>query len=217
MRYLFYKYLNRIKNRHIVPVTVKLFPTWKCQLDCSYCSRHFAGENYAHDNEVQITPQKWVNKIVNFPIPIDTVVITGGGEPALYYGISEMIYDLIKRKYCVKLFTNLLKRIDLPKSGRLIISTTLHESANQTLQWSNIRYYQRQGIKVEIYKFDKSLESDFIWKPGRIGRKALIRHNTKGFDYCLHYPVFNFSPDGQLFIDQESMFLHYKNHGYEPS
>ena len=213
-KFQYYKNLNRIKNRHINAVTVKIVLTWKCQLDCKYCSRHFIGKTYEHKYERQMPAEEWTEKIVKFPIPIDVIYITGGGEPFLYPGIEQLVKELIKLKYCVKIFTNLMKIVDLPISGRLLLSTTIHEPVNKKILFRNIEHYKKQKINVEIYKFDKSLDSDFIQYPGKnIGRKALILHNTEGMDRCLHYPVFNYVPDGTLFVDQESAWVYYKEFG----
>lgn len=210
MKYVIQKYKNRIKNKHINPVMVKIFPTWKCNLDCGYCSRHFVGENYHHENEKQLTPHEWLEVIKKFPIPVDVVYITGGGEPALYNGISELVSLLCDNGYCVKLFTNSMLYMDFPKNAPLIISTTKHQKCNDKSFYRNVEKYRKDGFKVEQYQFDESLESDFIVKGNS---KAIILHDTEGMYKCINNPVFNFAPDGTLFTKQGEMFIHYRENG----
>jgi hypothetical protein len=220
MKFEFYRDLSRLKNRHTRSINVKLFPTWRCNFDCHYCSRHFIEENYEHRKEIQITPSEWIDKIVKFPIPVDIVTITGGGEPFLYKGISELIYGLIKRKFCVRLFSNLSIRRDLPSSKRLKITTTLHDPKFADKVWQNVEYYRSKKIDVELNKLDTSLPSELnLRKKGtkikglKIDRMGLITKGSKGWDQCLHGPVFCYSPDGKLFTEQYDLFEHYKKKG----
>lgn len=210
-----YRNLNRIKNRHIKSVTLKIFPTWICNLDCSYCSRHFIESNYHHKKEIQITPGEWIDKIVKFPIPIDIVSITGGGEPFLYKGITELINRLIELKYCIRLYSNLYIRRELPSSGRLFITTTLHRPEISDRIWENVKYYRSKGIAVEVTEFDTSLRSELNVKVKgkKTNKMGLILKGSKGWYQCLYNPYFCCAPDGTLFTKQHSLFTHYREKG----
>lgn len=205
-KFYLFKLYNRIRNKHIVATYVKIVPTWKCQLNCDYCSRHFIGENYHHKNEEQILPDQWISILKQLPIDIDVIYITGGGEPFLYPRIAELVEKLIENKYCVKIFSNLQKKIELPVSGRLLISTTVHKSGNKKILKRNIEYYRKKGIALQVYSFGYDYGIKSLNKP-------LIEHDTDGMDDCLHHAVFNYSPDGKMFINQEDTYFHYKNNG----
>lgn len=69
---------------------VCIFPTWKCQLSCEYCSIR----NSKIDRMVeQVHWSEWAVKLPKV-LPHGSIIDIAGGEPLLYPGIVDLLYEL---------------------------------------------------------------------------------------------------------------------------
>lgn len=92
-------FTHHIQNR-IGPITMTIFPTTRCNLDCEFCSNH---EDRKHPNDLPI--QTILETLELFP-SIKTVEISGGGDPLCYPDINLLIFLLHKLGYKIGLITN---------------------------------------------------------------------------------------------------------------
>jgi len=121
-RYGFLKRLHR-------GVRVKIFPTFKCSLNCYYCGNKGEGDNRPSDDNLRrtLSLDEWKWQLSHFPVKIREVVISGG-EPTIWPEFIELASWILDQGWFLTVFTNLTnkKLADLPESNRLRIYATFH-------------------------------------------------------------------------------------------
>ena len=195
MRYGITKFFKR-------GVSIGVFPTYVCNLDCVYCANKYGRKGNKFDSG-QITPEDWYRLISHFPVKIRELYITGG-EPFLYPYIQDLILILLPLGIHITLNTNLLIKIPLDKvkSDRFRIEATLHDHRNKArskIFWENYDYY-KQWVRVDVDIFSE---------------KRIRRNPLTGISYkllmdpknptCLDMKRFKFTPDGRLWTSDREV------------
>lgn len=92
--------LANIKNGHLVPQSIQIAPTDKCNLNCVFCST----KNREKD-ELTYDDVKTVLRSFRV-IGAKTVEFTGGGDPTLHKDINNMLETAFNFNYKVGFITN---------------------------------------------------------------------------------------------------------------
>lgn len=212
MRQGFYLRLRKIKNLHFKTVRVQIMPTFRCNNNCSYCTRHFTGPMTVKRNENQPTAQEWLERIDQFPIAVDYVTFSGG-EPLLYFDIANLVNGLIDRGICVTIFTNGNGfNPNIKRNPRLRFIATLHEGVNGKRFQETCDWYMLAGYRVDVdlmqpKKFGVNHQKD---RREGVTDKGVIKIGTYSWKECNEYPVFNYGPDGTLATSPGQTWHHYR-------
>lgn len=99
-RYRIYKHLPRDVNS-IVPITLEIHPTNKCNTTCSFCA--FSGLKAQEEIPYPIFV-RLIDEVIN--LGIKSVVFAGGGEPCIYPNIDFFIQKLAANNIKVGIITN---------------------------------------------------------------------------------------------------------------
>jgi len=133
---------------------VAIFPTWSCQLNCTYCSIR----NSKVDRTVQGVPwQTWAEALPK-AVGKGSIVDIAGGEPLLYPGIVDLLHALGAAGLRWALTTNLkahdvVKRICVEKpQGGVCINYSDH-SGNPEARPNKLRLRQA-GYLVNVHRVD---------------------------------------------------------------
>jgi len=125
-----------------------LFPTFRCNLTCSYCSIGYLGKR-AESTEIGLDDWKYL--VRSFPIKLREIRISGG-EPMLMPYYSELINWLLDQGLYVMVFTNLsVLKLDVNRSRRLIYMATYHKCSNVKKFQKNLKEY-RKKYRVEVHQ-----------------------------------------------------------------
>lgn len=112
-------------------VNITLFPSYKCNIYCPYCS--LAQINGKYPQGMELTLEQWKEKFDRgFPIKIKEVYISGG-EPTLIRWLPDFVNYLLDKGYHVTVFSNLAvpSRFNaIKKSYRFQIRATFHHCDN---------------------------------------------------------------------------------------
>lgn len=127
MQLIRYGILRRMRRG----IRLGIFPTYRCNLRCHYCTLYISDKKELHGiwpgaNEVDLAD--WLDFIDNFPLKIKEIFVTGG-EPSLVKYIDSLVRELLNRGYLVTVFSNLARVdcfIELPRSPRLRFVVTYH-------------------------------------------------------------------------------------------
>jgi len=183
-------------------ITIGMLPTYKCNLDCEYCSNKFGRAGNKFDS-LEITPDDWYRLLSSFPVKIRELHITGG-EPFIYKEIEDLILKMLSLGFHVSLNSNLLikKNLSMVKSDRFRIEATLHDLKHTVKFHSNVAYY-RQWVRVDIDIFgDTKLKGNKRDKDG-VAIKAKMGENEAYV--CLDMKRFKFTPDGRLWTNDREI------------
>ena len=182
--------------------TIGILPTYKCNLDCSYCSNKFGRVGNKFDS-IEITPDDWYRLLKNFPVKIRELHITGG-EPFIYKDIQELILKLLPLGFHISLNTNLLIRRDLSmvESDKFRITGTLHNQKNVDKFYSNVDFY-RQWVRVDTDVFGGTGFGRA--KRNRKGEAIKGKMGEKDSYLCLDMKRFKFTPDGRLWVNDREI------------
>jgi len=104
--------VERIKHGEIPPVHVQFIPTNRCNLKCGFCSCR------ARDREQEMSLDEAREMLRTFVrLGMETMTITGGGEPCLWGPLSEFIGLAVAEGVGVGLVTNGTKLSGLKASA----------------------------------------------------------------------------------------------------
>ena len=216
MRQGFYRRLIKIKHLHWHTVRVQIMPSFLCNNNCSYCSRHFVGKMNVKENEHQLSAKQWLQRIDRFPVKVDEITLSGG-EPSIYYDITDLINGLVERSIIVLMFTNCNVPVrNLKPNKRLRIIASLHEGADGGRFIRGADYYQSIGIRVDVDLLDSkifglSFPGDRKSGGGTVN-KGVVKYTYSRID-CLESKIFNYGPDGKLWTSPGQCYHEYV-HGY---
>ncbi len=146
--------LRRIRSG----VILALIPSYKCNLNCSYCGLQLNEDksNYKMPLENEIKSLEWwKNYIDTFPIKINKVTISGG-EPGLISYMSEFVNYLVSKKYIVEIYSNFSTIANFKKikpSVRFKFGVTYHarelsEKQKQTFKKNYDQMYRKYRVDV---------------------------------------------------------------------
>jgi len=94
------KALKMLAENKLKPVHLQLFPTNKCNLNCSFCSC----DDRNKKDELDIEEIKaFINKNIS---TIQSVTVSGGGEPLMYPHINELFDFLTEKEIKIGLVSN---------------------------------------------------------------------------------------------------------------
>ena len=183
-------------------ITIGMLPTYKCNLDCEYCSNKFGRIGNKFDSS-EITPDDWYRLLSSFPVKIRELHITGG-EPFMYKQIGELILKMLSLGFHVSLNSNLLIKRDLSmvKSDKFRIEATLHNFKDVVKFHSNVAYY-RQWVTVDIDLFGDGRLKDN--KRNKAGIAIKAKMGDKDSYVCLDMKRFKFTPDGRLWTNDREI------------
>ena len=117
---------------------LRIKPTTKCNLNCSYCT-----VNKAHGKAPKFEEKPyfyWQDEIYYNHKP--RILVISGGEPGLYEGIYSLINMVVPKRIPIQIITNLTvidKFMMIQKSWRVIFLATYHPSADRDLFMNNYR------------------------------------------------------------------------------
>jgi len=170
-------------------IIVSAMVTFRCNLDCAYCSNKFVTGEMPKSNEM--TLDGWIDKLERFPIKIKEVIITGG-EPFLYKHTDDLITYLTNKGIMVAIFSNLLIRRNITYRGDLLrIEASNHLGVNQKKFYDNLDYY-RSMVRVDYKKFEEN----------KVSRG---KFETENDNDCLDNPRFIIAPNGRIYINKREM------------
>jgi len=122
--------------RRGVPLSLAL--TFRCTLDCNYCTTKMPTGKFPVSKEA--TFDEWKQFIEMFPYRIREIHITGG-SPELHREFENIVNWLLSKGIFVQVFTN-LNRADklllLKRTPRLMLLSTYHHS--DALERFKVRY-----------------------------------------------------------------------------
>lgn len=176
---------------------IQCFLTFRCNLDCGYCTLKFAdGEMPVSD---ELTLDEWKEILSNqFPRPIKEVVISGG-EPMLMPYFSELVNYLLDRNIFVCIYSNLLTSngLKVNPSVRYRIHATYHKSANLKHFKRNLAIY-RQKYRVNVDEIGGQPVVTGSWDKRYVDLSDT--HFCRGFFYA---------PDGRLITNFNTLTRQY--------
>ena len=164
---------------------IYIYPTIKCNLNCSYCNVKWVTGKYPNKHE-EMDFNKW-KKIIDSWDDVGEVIVTGG-EPTLYKHLEELVDYLLKKGLCVRIYTNGLIYRNLTRSPRLMFWISKHTemTADQFYMWykSYMRYRKRHKVRLNLLVLNEKTKSELY-------HSCMLRHH------------FFYSPNGELFGSQE--------------
>jgi organic radical activating enzyme len=127
-----------------------LFLTFKCTINCDYCSLGYFGKRVT---SAEISLDDWKYLVESFPVKLREIRISGG-EPMLMPYYSDLINWLLDRGLHVIVYTNLsVLKLDVHKSYRLIYIATYHKGLAKHKFIKNLSAYQK-FYNVQTHQID---------------------------------------------------------------
>jgi organic radical activating enzyme len=147
--------LKMLINKKLAPIHVQLYPTNKCNLKCNFCSVA------DREKDIELDIEK-IKTFFNRFNTIQSVTISGGGEPLLYSKIKELIDFLHDKNIKIGLVTNgyLFENLDFDSIKKLTwCRISLSDKSNEKL--INILSPYIDGINID-WAFSFVVEKDFV-------------------------------------------------------
>ena len=162
-------------------VTIK--PTMACNYNCPYCAVNFTKGGRVPRFDKTLSPKRWIEILES--LGKINVVSVSGGEPMLYKDFLPLA-NLLLERYYVRIITNLSLEIglELPKTHRLMIVPTFHES--QTT-WKDFEK------RLKMYK----KRFNVLYR--QIGKNIELVHNNQERLVLKKQFHPNIAPDGRIF------------------
>lgn len=124
-------------------LSIELFLTYRCNLDCPYCNLKLAGGKI-YSEESTLT--EWQEFIENFPVRLKEVRLCGG-EAIFYPEIVPLVKWLLSRGLHVKILTNLEEidtLLEIPRHRRFTVSATFHKGNGVKAFYQSYQRVRRQ-------------------------------------------------------------------------
>lgn len=176
---------------------VQLFLTFKCNLDCGYCTLKFADGEMPVSETMQL--EDWQHVITDhFPHKIREVVLTGG-EPMILPYYSELVNWMLSRGLFVTVYSNLMTSggLKVNPSYRYRIASTYHHSASkEKFEKMLEKYREKYRVDIEEIGDTKKIEASHL-KP------------YSSLEYTEECRGFFYTPEGRLFTNFNQMIRHY--------
>jgi MoaA/NifB/PqqE/SkfB family radical SAM enzyme len=145
--------LKRGRNH---PIVLHIMPTELCNLRCAFCSVAQRGENGNLFPDLKMSQIRQV--VRNFKkMGLKAVILSGGGEPAVYPRINELLEFLRKEKLEIGLITN-----------GVALSKKIKPENLKRLAWIRISVNSLDFLNdIEVPKLSKktTLGFSYIWNP----------------------------------------------------
>ena len=146
-KFIRYGLLRRIRRGVRLPITI----IHKCNLYCGYCALKLVNGVMPFLSYPPMTLEKMKNIIVDFPLKISEVTLTGG-EPALNKDFTGIVNWLLNQGICVLVYSNLTKIkpfLDIKRTPKFRIVATYHSCYNRDkfiLNYEKIKHYHRVDV-----------------------------------------------------------------------
>lgn len=196
-------------------IRMSCFLTFRCTLDCYYCTLR-AGGGYPTSEEMSL--HEWIKIIKRFPEKIREIVISGG-EPMLHKDFVPFVQFLLDRGYYVTVYTNLSlkKGLELKPSRRLRFEASLHSSVRGNKPFYLKEYQEKFRVDVNDINSAKRFNRTFYSSKFRFGEseKGMLRcydcqgtnkYPDEGVCYCNRITI---CPDGKVATNQMDMIRMY--------
>ncbi|KKN78260.1 hypothetical protein LCGC14_0351190 [marine sediment metagenome] len=186
---------------------VNCYLTFKCSLDCHYCTNKYLDGVTPCSDEMDLTG--WMKAIEGFQLPIMHVYITGG-EPTLHPDFSDIVNSLLGRGYSITLMSNLTngKMGELIKDGAKENSTL--PSGKQRFRILATRHV---GYSSTMFKDRLEELRDYPIYPLEFEEEQLldVSHSLSVMDKdkCLNEVKFCIGPDGKFFTSKRDLLENY--------
>jgi organic radical activating enzyme len=159
MKQLLTRIMFSLKKAEGIEVTIHA--SMKCNLTCEYCTSDLTVMDERPVFKKELTAIEWLRIIDDYnqrssyrDIKPITVVVFGGGEPAMYKDIVPLVNGLIERKIAIRILTNLLLRnmLGIKKSNYVRMVATYHPSGDLKKYLTNLKLYRKKFLvrKKEI-------------------------------------------------------------------
>lgn len=186
MRILRYGLMKRLKRGKRIYVSL----TFRCQLDCVYCScKSATGKMPVYE---EISAGQLIYIIENLPFRVREIVLSGG-EPMLHKDFALIVQMLLVRGYFVTIFSNLIstRLSEVSYSRRLRVTASFHLTTHREAFLDNLfelTFYCGHNVKVDEFPGHQSGKGDRI-KP------------FLDISECMTAKRFNISPDGKIYTN----------------
>jgi pyruvate formate lyase activating enzyme len=124
--------------------------TGSCNFRCPFCHNK---ELVSGDPSTQLSEERAIEMLASRCGFIDGVVVTGG-EPTVYPGLVDLITEIKRLGFRVKLDTNGYR----PETLSLLISTEAPDFIAMDIKTSWGKYEQATGVRVDIKRIQESIE-----------------------------------------------------------
>jgi organic radical activating enzyme len=188
-------------------ISIGLAPTYRCNQNCWYCGNKMGGDVFPKCPEINW--EQWRDNIINFPLKIKEVVLSGG-EPCIYPEIEKLVNWLLDNGYFVQFYTNLARPGIITKfkrSKRLILFANFHHT-----------FFGKDEIWDEesLLEWDsnyQSLKKAYQIKPEEINNALLPytkvkRWHSETHETNKHNVLLRWNPAGELFVNCEDRNIH---------
>lgn len=185
-------------------VTLSLALTFRCTLDCLYCTTKMVNGKFPVSEEA--TFEEWKIFINKFPYQIRDVHITGG-SPELHPEFEKIVNWLLDKGIFVQVFTN-LNRTDklllLNKTHRLMLLSTFHHSDKLD------RFMENYNLLKKHYRINVDEINDRYYQ--RFVKSSRLKEFCTMDELKNNIKMLRISPDCKVF---ETCYELYKNYSVE--
>lgn len=151
------KAIADLRNKKNHPIVLHIMPTEVCNLRCVFCSVGQRGENGKLYPDLKMNLIKEV--VINFKkMGLKAVILSGGGEPAMYPHINELLEFLHKEKLEIGMISNGVALAKKLKPRNLNYLTWLRISINSLDYFDDIEIPRLNSKKT-------TLGFSYIWNP----------------------------------------------------
>lgn len=185
MRILRYGLMKRLKRGKRIYVSL----TFRCQLDCVYCScKSATGKMPVYE---EIGGQTLIDIITNLPFRVREIVLSGG-EPMVHRDFVFIYYELLKMGYFVTIFTNLVngRAVFLNCNRKARITTSYHLSSKRGEFLYRLAECIESGLNVKVDEF-----------PGHQSGKGDRIKPFLNINECMTAKRFCIAPDGKIYTN----------------
>ena len=132
-----------------------LWPTFRCQLDCSHCGPLLvAGGMKRNKLGYELTVDEFIDVVDQFIERHETQeVLISGGEPSLYNGIGELIERIIHdHRLCCTVFTNGMsdRLAQVRTHDRLRLVVNYHHHTDREVFLANLSRFRDAHAHVQL-------------------------------------------------------------------
>ena len=182
--------------RHGEKFRLHLYPTFRCNLSCSYCSADWYHGHRPKSKGKELNFIGWKEVLEQQNLGrIKEVVITGG-ELFLHKNINDIIQYLLDLDMFVILNTNLVfaNRLTVPPHKRLMFWVSKHFD---TMNEKELKKFNENEKRLRRKGYNLKIKT--------LGKTHPINDKHNAYDYCYLTPGVAISPTGNLHPNLRSL------------